>query len=129
MLVLSFFGRFVDALTLLLSQGISLLESYVVEMSEIFSCDVPFAIHNVFLGTISADFDHLPSKTILFDLFIPIAFKVILTCWKDNSKLSFLLWWNLICDEHRIASVSHSSIFDLLWLPFTAFLSSHSSFL
>lgn len=99
---------------------------------DIFSLDVPFNIHNIFLGTLSPDFDQVASKSILLDLFIAVAFKVILMCWKDNSKLSFVLWWNLICDEHRIASVSNRSLHskiksDLLWMPFSTYLSSSPS--
>lgn len=79
-----------------------------------------------------SSFEHLSPKLQLLDLFIVLAFKVILSCWKEVSKLSALTWWNLIYDEHRIHTVSlltvHQKIkSDLYWLPFNTFFSLHSS--
>lgn len=80
----------------------------------------------------SDDISNISSKLKLFDLFIALALKVILTCWKGNSKICTLTWWNLICNEHRLSTVSTITLSlkiktDLLWLPFTSYLSSHPS--
>ena len=98
----------------------------------IFKCDIPLNFRNIFLGSLSHYIQNVDIKPTLFDLFIALAFKVIMSCWKDASKLSLVTWWNFICDEHRIHTVTILSLhqkvkLDLYWLPFTNYLQSLSS--
>lgn len=103
------------------------------QILQIFHFSAPLSPVNLFLGSLSDDWQDCPLPLCILDLLLGTAFQQITKNWKTLSDLSFQAWWYSVCFNHRLDTVyvfpvSLAPKRKFLWSPVTDFIDSKAHY-